>query len=210
MFLFLGIYITTKYKIIILAMTNLIKINKGDDDYPEALNQYLCIHAPKTVTAVGKRNILQNKKLAIFCSVKCPGNIILKTYDLIKKLKESSITVISGFHSPMDSEFLNILLKGKQQVIICPARDINGMRIKAVYKKHLEDGRLLFLSTFTKKERRISSEKALLRNRFVAAIADSVFIPYTEPKSKTEKFYNEISKWDKQIYSLENMLTMDL
>jgi hypothetical protein len=40
-----------------------------------------------------------------------PRGYILKTYDLMKKLRETDITVISGFHSAMERECLNILLK---------------------------------------------------------------------------------------------------
>ena len=58
----------------------------------------------------------------------------------MKELRVSDITVISGFHSPMERECLNILLRGKQSVIICPARSIEGMRIKSEYKKPLEEG----------------------------------------------------------------------
>src|SRR4030042_7208618 len=127
---------------------NFIRIDQNDSNYPKALSRYLGEHAPKTIMATGNLDTLQNKTLAIFSSIKCPGAIILKTYDLMKKLRESDVTVISGFHSPMERECLNILLKGNQPVIICPARSIGGMRIKAEYKKPLKEGRIIFLSPF--------------------------------------------------------------
>jgi hypothetical protein len=46
----------------------------------------------------------------------------------------------------MERECLTILLRGTQTVIVCPARSINGMRIKKEYEKPLKEGRLLFLS----------------------------------------------------------------
>ncbi|OGL44944.1 MAG: hypothetical protein A2W05_06425 [Candidatus Schekmanbacteria bacterium RBG_16_38_10] len=153
------------------------------------------------MTAIGNTAILQNKTLALFCSTKCPGNIILKTYDLMKRLRESGITVISGFHSPMERECLNILLKGKQPVIVCPARGIEGMRIKEDFRKPLDEGGLLLLSPFTEKVKRISSERALERNRFIAALADKIFIPYAAPNSKTEQFCHDLIRWNKPIYT---------
>ncbi len=120
------------------------KIQQGESNYPSFLMTYLSGNAPKDITAIGNLDILKNNTLAVFSSVKCPGTIILKTYDLMKKLREADITVISGFHSAMERECLNILLKGKQPVIICPARSIEGMRIRAEYKKPLKGREIAF------------------------------------------------------------------
>ena len=187
-----------------------MKVDKNDYACTAALSRYLGGHAPHTVTAMGNPDILQNKGLAVFCSNKCPGNIILKTYDLMRQVREKGITVISGFHSAVELECLNILLKGRQPVIICPARSIEGMHIKREYKKPLEDGRLLIISPFTGKERRISSEKAQRRNYFVAALAETIFIPYAAPKSKTEIFYHELLKRRKQVYTIDDEKNMHL
>jgi len=180
------------------------RIQQGESNYPSPVIKYLSGNAPKDITAIGNLDILHNKTLAVFSSAKCPGAIILKTYDLMKKLREADITVISGFHSAMERECLNILLKGKQPMIICPARSIEGMRIRAEYKEPLKEGRLLFLSPFPEEEKRISSERALRRNYFVAALATSIFIPYAAPKSSTEMFCQEILKWGKQVYTIDD------
>ena len=183
---------------------NFIRLDKNDSSYPEALGRYLGEHAPKTITAIGNLDTLQNKTLAIFSSIRCPGAIILKTYDLMRKIRETGVTVISGFHSPMERECLNILFKGKQPVIICPARSIEGMRIKPEYRKPLEDGQLLILSPFSGKEKRISSDRAVRRNYFVAALATAIFIPYTSPGSRTESFCQELLKWGKRVYTTDD------
>jgi predicted Rossmann fold nucleotide-binding protein DprA/Smf involved in DNA uptake len=122
----------------------------------------------------------------------------------MRQIRERGITVISGFHSAIERECLNILLKGRQSVIICPARSIEGMRIKPEYRKPLEDGRLLILSPFSGKEKRISSDKAVRRNYFVAALATDVFIPYAAPGSKTKTFCQELLKWGKQVYTIDD------
>lgn len=57
---------------------------------------------------------------------------------------------------------------------------------------------------FPEEEKRISSERALRRNYFVAALATSIFIPYAAPKSLTEMFCQEILKWGKQVYTLDD------
>lgn len=177
------------------------------------LKKFLSDKAPATIAAIGTIGILQNKTLAVFSSSKCPGKIILQTYDLMKKIRADGTAVISGFHSPMEQECLNILLKGNQPIIYCPARSIEGMRIKPELRKPIEEGRLLILSPFSEKERRISSERALERNRFIAALADAIFVPHAETKSKTEKLCKELLNWGKPIYTLqsesnENLIAM--
>ncbi len=125
------------------------------------------------ISAIGNLDILRQKKLALFCSARCPGSLIIQAYDCMKVLRDAGITVISGFHSPVEKECLKILLRGKQPIIVCPARGLENMRIKPEFKKPLEDGRLLFLSPFQKNENRISAQRSAMRNYFIAAVADA-------------------------------------
>lgn len=43
-----------------------------------------------------------------------------------------------------------------------------------------------------------------MRNRFVAALADVIFIAHAQPTSKTEQFCREILTWRKSLYTLES------
>jgi len=179
-------------------------------DYPSSLKTHLFDKAPVTLTAIGNINLLQNKTLAVFSSSKCPGNIILKTYDLMKKLRDSELTVISGFHSPIERECLNILLKGKQPIIVCPARSIEGMKIKKEFNRPIEEGRLLLLSPFEKKHKRISAQRSDFRNHFIAAIADKILVPHAAPGSKTEKLCSELIGKGKAVVTFETEHTRNL
>lgn len=177
-------------------------IHPGNSAYPPMLPSLLGKDAPSRIAVLGDLNILNQKSLALFCSVKCPGNLILQTYDLAQRLRQSGVTVIGGFHSPMEQECLTILLRGTQPVIVCPARSLSGMRIPAAYKPPLEQGRMLLLSPFADKVRRATVETAVLRNRFVAAVAGAIFVAHAEPQSKTEQFCCEVLEWQKPLYTL--------
>jgi predicted Rossmann fold nucleotide-binding protein DprA/Smf involved in DNA uptake len=131
------------------------------------LQQHLGKDAPNAITAIGNLNILRHNSTSFFCSAKCPGNLIVITYDVAQILRNAGMTVISGFHSPMERECLTILLRGTQPVIICPAKNINNMRINKEYKKSLKDGRFLFLSPFDENQRRISAKTSHYRNLLV-------------------------------------------
>ncbi len=182
----------------------IILIDQNDERYPANLERYLGSEAPGTIRALGNIDILKNRKIGIFCSSKCPGDLIIKTYDIAKKWRDDGVTVIGGFHSPMEQECLTILLRGKQPVIVCPARGIEGMRVKKEYEKPLAEERLLILSPFPKKERRITAEISLVRNRFVAAIGDEIFVAYAEPSGKLEQLSREIYSWGKPLSTFEN------
>ena len=156
-------------------------IDRSEARYPAVLRKYLGIQAPDCFFGLGDLAILQEKKLALFCSVKCPGNMILQAYDLARQLRDEGIVVISGFHSSMEKECLSLLLRGKQPVIWCPARRLPAKKLRKEYAGPISDGRLLMLSPFGERIKRARQDIARFRNEFVAALADQVFIVYATP-----------------------------
>lgn len=148
--------------------------------------------------------------LALFCSVKCPGELILKTYDLARALRDRGVAVISGFHSPMEQECLNILLKGQQPVILCPARGIERMRLRPEWKTPIRQGRLRLLSPFPADCKRMTRQTAEKRNRFVADTADAVFVSYADPGGKTEALCRQLLAEGKPLYTFASPATETL
>jgi predicted Rossmann fold nucleotide-binding protein DprA/Smf involved in DNA uptake len=180
-----------------------------DPRYPRSLS-VLGNRLPESIATLGNVDVLGESSLALFCSVKCPGNLILKMYDLAQKLRETNVMVIGGFHSPVERECLNVLLKSNNKVIICPARGIEFMRIPAVYRQPLSQGRLLFLSPFSEKQRQGNAMMAERRNRFVAALSARVFVAHAAPGSKTERLCGEIIGWRKPLFTFESEATHNL
>ncbi|MDE0146270.1 MAG: hypothetical protein OXI53_11965 [Nitrospira sp.] len=64
-----------------------------------------------------------------------PGHTILKTYDLARALRNTDVTLIGGFQSPMEKDFLDLVLRGTSSVVVCPARGLDAMRIPKSYAK---------------------------------------------------------------------------
>jgi predicted Rossmann fold nucleotide-binding protein DprA/Smf involved in DNA uptake len=135
--------------------------------------------------AIGDQQILQRPLLALFTTTRCPGDVILRLYDAVRSLRDAGIPVISGFHTPMEKECLDLLLRGTQPVVICPARSLHRMRIPAAWKPAILAGRLLLVSPFAERHRRNTAELAAMRNRFVAEIASEIFVAHAPPGSKT-------------------------
>jgi hypothetical protein len=65
----------------IIAMTSdfLYKMSQEASDYPSALQQYANSKTPPTLSEIGNRSILQTNTIALFYSIQCPGDLILKT-----------------------------------------------------------------------------------------------------------------------------------
>jgi len=148
---------------------------------------------------IGNKEILKNHKLAFFCSQKCPPDIILLCYDKAKEWREKNVCVTSGFHSLIEKDVLNYLLKGEQPIIICPARSLDNFRIAPDIKKEIDKGRVLLISDL--KNKRISKKSSHLRNLFIADLADEIFVGYFEPGGTVEKTCEYSKTFNKKVCS---------
>jgi predicted Rossmann fold nucleotide-binding protein DprA/Smf involved in DNA uptake len=180
------------------------RIDQTDARYPSGLKKYLSNLAPECVYALGDPAILQVETLALLCSVKCPGGLILQTYDLARQMRDQGLSVISGFHSPMERECLSLLLKGKQPVIWCPAKRLTVHHLPKEYSAAISEGRLLMVSPFEERIKRARQDIAAFRNEFVAALAGRAFVAYAAPGGKTESFCKKILGWGKPVLTFDN------
>jgi predicted Rossmann fold nucleotide-binding protein DprA/Smf involved in DNA uptake len=162
--------------------------------WPKQLAERLGGNAPLRLWAVGKVEILATCKMGLFCSVDCPGDAILGAHDAARKLCDDGVTAISGFHSPVEKECLEILLRGKQSIIICLTRALGRIRVPAEWRQALDSGRLLLLSSF-EKPRRADKESARKRNELVAALADEVLIIHAAPGGHVEELTRLVDRW---------------
>ena len=161
-------------------------LNCADARYPRRLVQRLGADAPPQLTALGNLDLLALPKTALFCSAKCPGSVILPTYDQAAKWRDTERCVIGGFHSPVEKECLHILLRGDAPVILCPARAMLK-RLPAQWAIAVASGRMLILSAFAATATRTTAKLAARRNEIVAALADEVYIAHATPGGQLEK-----------------------
>jgi predicted Rossmann fold nucleotide-binding protein DprA/Smf involved in DNA uptake len=171
---------------------NVTIIESESSDFPAALRDW----------AIGNVEILATRLLGFFCATRCPGKVILRTYDLVLALREAGIPIIGGFHTPMEKECLDVLLRGTQPVVICPARSIARLRLPVDWRKPLSENRLLILSPFEAHHRRPTVASAEQRNRFVATLADAIFVAHAPHGSNTARLCAEIAALGKQMYTL--------
>jgi predicted Rossmann fold nucleotide-binding protein DprA/Smf involved in DNA uptake len=169
--------------------------------YPASLIRVLGRKTPASICLMGNPDLATWKTLGLLCSVRCPGEAIMKTYDLVRELRRESIPVLGGFHSPMERECLSSLLGGSQPVVICLGRSLEAMRIPTLWKQPLADGRLLVLSCFDNRHRRLTRKTATTRNTYVSILADQVLAAHAAPGSGTERLCRKVLEAGKKLWA---------
>lgn len=170
-------------------------IDQNSPSYPILLSKRLGKDTPVVLWAIGCLDLIHIPKTALFCSNRCPGDAVLKAMDQAQKWRDQGRCIISGFHSPIEKECLQILLRGRQPIIICPARSIENMRIPIVWRLAIGEGRLLVLSRFPAAARRMTASMAELRNQMVAALADEAYIAHLSLGGRVHELSKQIAKW---------------
>jgi len=141
-------------------------------------------------SAIGNVCLLDCHLAGLLCSRKCPADRILEAYDQFKEwARNPETTVISSFHSPVEKECLRLLLKGKANIILCSAREIEHMQIPKDWNPAIESNRILILSPFT--EKRADRHTAHARNKLVSKLADTLYVPFSTPGGTLEMLTGE-------------------
>ena len=159
---------------------------------------------------LGSLSLLDEPLTALFCSRSCPGDLVLKMYDLARGMREAGVPVIGGFQTPMERECLRLLLRGSQPVVVCPARGIGRMRIPRAWRPSLDEGRLLILSPFPETVRRPTAKIAAERNELVASLATRIFIVHAAAGSKTEALAHNLVSTGKHLLTLDSPANANL
>lgn len=170
-------------------------IDRYNPSYPNLLDKRLGKDAPVRLWAIGRPDLIRIPKTALFCSKICPGDAILQAMDQAQKWRNQRRCIISGFHSPIEKECLQILLRGRQPIIICPARSLEKMRIPMEWHEAIETGRILLLSPFEPSQRRLTAALSEQRNKLVAALSEEVYFAHIAPGGKTAQLAKQVSRW---------------
>ena len=162
------------------------------------------------IKSKGNARLLEEPLTALFCSQRCPGDLILKTYDLARAMRDAGVPVIGGFQTPMEKECLRLLLRGNQPVVVCPARGIENMRVPSDWRTAMDGDRLLVLSPFPSTRRRPTAELAAQRNDLVGDLSHRVFIAHAATGSKTEAFARKLAASGKPLLTLDSPANANL
>ncbi|MDM8554196.1 hypothetical protein QUF75_05645 [Desulfococcaceae bacterium HSG7] len=147
----------------------------------------------RELTYLGNRAILKAPKTAFFCSRQCPADIVVKSYDWALEQRQKANCVISCFHSRIEKDVFQILLKGSQPIILVLARGMQK-RWSAQIKTALAQNRILIISPFDESVKWINAQRADIRNRLMLDMADKISIAHARSGGSLEgllSFYRD-------------------
>lgn len=133
---------------------------------------------------LGYISLLDRKKIGYFASSKIASLSVLPTLDWATKVaKREDVAIVSGFHSKMEREVLDILLRGRCGIICVLARPIYKVIPDKFHEAFAQD-RVLFISRNNTKSRMASRYLCQKRNEYIATISDElVFSSLTSDSS---------------------------
>ena len=195
----------------LMVPDSLTRLTPADAAYPALPRQRLGAQAPGVLTLRGSAAPLHQPLLALFCSQRVPGSIVLKGFDLARRLHDRGVPVVGGFHSALEREWLDVLLRGAAPVVLCPARAIEpARRLPTALRAPLAEGRLALVSGFAPTQRRASRAFAQARNRLVAALATRVFIAHADPGGTLFLLAREVMGWGVPVFTFDDPRNADL
>lgn len=128
-----------------------------------------------TPTYLGNTELLKMRKVGFLASRKISTITILPTLDWAMQIsKQSDTAVVSGFHSKMEHNVLEILLQGQCGIIIVLARGMYR-KLPKQYEIAMAENRLLIISNEKENVTRVSEITAHKRNDYVREIANTMY-----------------------------------
>lgn len=185
-------------------------LSQGAPSYPPHLQGLLLDYAPEQITTWGNEQLLRLPLLGLFCSSRPTGTLVLWALDAARSLRDAGVPVIGGFQTPVERECLELLLRGKQPVVLCPARGIDNPRLPTAWNRAVSEGRLLLVSPFRGTVRRPTTRLAETRNRFAAALATALLAVHAPAGSRTHALAGTALGWGKPVFAPHDAANRDL
>lgn len=132
---------------------------------------------------LGNISLLNFKKIGYFASSKIATLSVLPTLDWAAEMAQrEDVAIVSGFHSKMEREILDFLLRGKCGIVCVLARSIYK-KIPDKFREAYISGRILFIAPFKTAATMTSRHLCEKRNEYVASISDELVFSSLTPDS---------------------------
>lgn len=132
------------------------------------------------IAYLGNQALLKEYKLGFLCSSWIGSQAILPCYDWATALPLGNV-VMSGFHSPIERDILQILLNTGHRVIVVLARRLYAT-IPPEWQKAIGEQRMLIISTAPEASR-VGRLAAQQRNDYIAQLSDRLVFGYVHEDS---------------------------
>lgn len=155
------------------------------EDYPRSLKDNLKFNAPTVIYTKGNKSLLQIPSIAIVGSRNADSKSLSFTDNIAKKAANENKVIVSGFAKGVDRQALDsaVATNGKSIIVLPQGIMTFGSGFKQ-YFKHIAQGRVLVMSTFSPKAP-WSVEFAMARNPIIYGMASEIFVAQSDDKGGT-------------------------
>lgn len=153
-------------------------------DYPPALGEVWPGAELPVLTVSGNAELMRAPLVGFLSSAEVPPDLILPAFDLAMRLKAAGVSVAGGFQSDVERACLAVLLGGCGQLVICPARSLDGMCPAPAAVPRLKGGTLVYASAERARTKRPTTQVAMRRNDVVIGLGMRLLVVSAPPGSR--------------------------
>ncbi|HDT12293.1 MAG TPA: hypothetical protein ENO01_01405 [Candidatus Marinimicrobia bacterium] len=152
----------------------------------------------------GNKELLNKDCIGLFCSRLIPLSIYYSAFDFLKLLMNQTVTIGSGWHSPLEKKALKSRdAEAKSSLIFFLAKGINHYKVDESIKCEIENGKILIVSQWDE-AKRIDQNKADQRNRYMLETLDRHLFLSINTGGNLEKIYKDSLEMEKNVYILDH------
>ncbi len=206
----------------------------ADPRYPRRLLERLGGGAP-TLYFNGPLKLLGRFTMAMIAADLSPAHAVMSANDMLFKIREYALNYIGPWHSVYETEVFRLAIdtptdpERRRSLALFTARGLaretldnflgdrfgysgpfTGFPQKEEFCRRAKAGELLWLSITEPNTLRFLRENILLRNWIACALADVVFVPYSDKKSKTYQTVKLVVEAGIPVFTVEHAICRDL
>lgn len=141
---------------------------------------------------LGNTSLLDRHRIGFLAGSKIAVLSVLPTLDWASEVAmRKDVAIVSGFHSQLERQVLDFILRGRCGIIHVLARKMYS-KVPKEFKPAFDAERVLFITE--ENQNRPTKESAGRRNRLIVSIADELVIPVITEESSLHPIISSTHK----------------
>ena len=166
---------------------------------------------PPSLWCRGDLTILNHKLLGIISARQIDSDLALKSSQLLKQLVfTKDVSLVGGWHSPLEEEALRIVLTQDTSIIFCVSKSLERFIPSIEVGNRVSQGQALLITHCSPKAKRITRDASMRRNQLVVELAKALLILSAPEGSASLNLAQSALRQGKTVYALEHRLNKEL
>ncbi len=158
-----------------LGKSGIWVLSRSDIDYPVRIKRHLKERSPAILYGIGNRDLLKKGGLCVVGSRNADAKALAFTSDTAKACAHNNIQVVSGAAKGIDEASMRAALEAGGTAIGVLAYNLINTAGNETWRRHIQDGRLLFLSS-RHPDAGYANYALMERNKYIYSLADYALV----------------------------------